>query len=226
MRKQMLGMAAALVASVSAAPAMACGFNFGCGAPSYSYSNYSGCGQPVTCGQASYQRFEPAPQYYSAAPQYYYVDQGPTYTGPGMFAPAPSYQERAVSGWGGYSQPYYGYTGGPYANASHHYYDGMPDTQGPAVYSYRPRSSYYGYGVRRGLRYGYAPRPYRAPRYGYAPRYHRAMRHYGMPQRYAPQYRGPRHSMRYGYAPRQFSNRYAPRSYGARRFQSGPMRAY
>jgi hypothetical protein len=31
--------------------------------------------------------------------QYYYVNQGPTYTGPGNFAPYPTYQESAVSGW-------------------------------------------------------------------------------------------------------------------------------
>ena len=37
-------------------------------------------------------------QYYSVQPQYYYVNQGPTYTGPGMFAPAVSYQQRAVVG--------------------------------------------------------------------------------------------------------------------------------
>ena len=34
--------------------------------------------------------------------QYYYVNQGPTYTGPGNFAPYPTYQE------GGYRhRPYY-----------------------------------------------------------------------------------------------------------------------
>ena len=30
---------------------------------------------------------------YVAGPQYYYVNQGPTYTGPGNFAPYPIYQE-------------------------------------------------------------------------------------------------------------------------------------
>ncbi len=33
--------------------------------------------------------------------QYYYVNQGPTYSGPGNFAPYPTYQESAL-GWDGY----------------------------------------------------------------------------------------------------------------------------
>ena len=48
--------------------------------------------------------------------QYYYVNQGPTYTGPGDFAPYPVYQEGAISGYGhyGYDRPlssrtHYGY---------------------------------------------------------------------------------------------------------------------
>ena len=32
--------------------------------------------------------------------QYYYVNQGPTYTGPGNFAPYPGYEEGALPGWG------------------------------------------------------------------------------------------------------------------------------
>jgi hypothetical protein len=36
--------------------------------------------------------------------QYYYVNQGPTYTGPGNWAPAPTYQEGGV-----YQRPYYGH---------------------------------------------------------------------------------------------------------------------
>ena len=38
------------------------------------------------------------PDFYQryASPQYYWVNQGPTYTGPGAFAPVPVYQERAV----------------------------------------------------------------------------------------------------------------------------------
>ncbi len=37
-----------------------------------------------------------------AQPQYYYVDQGPTFTGPGNFAPYRYYQEGGVYGWDGY----------------------------------------------------------------------------------------------------------------------------
>jgi hypothetical protein len=33
--------------------------------------------------------------------QYYDVNQGPTYSGPGNFAPYPTYQESAL-GWDGY----------------------------------------------------------------------------------------------------------------------------
>ena len=49
---------------------------------------YAGCG--VTCGGWTYLRLaEPTTQYY-------YVNQGPTYSGPGAFAPDPTYQENAV----------------------------------------------------------------------------------------------------------------------------------
>ncbi len=46
-----------------------------------------------------------------AQPQYYYVDQGPTYSGPGNFAPYPAYEEGGVSGWRPYHHHhhYYGY---------------------------------------------------------------------------------------------------------------------
>jgi hypothetical protein len=121
-----------------------------------------------------------------------------------MFAPVPTYQESAVSGWGAYrGNTYYGYDGGRYANANH-YYDGAPAAEGPAVYGYRARphfrpyrarTSYYGYSARPSYRYGYAPRHSYAPRYSLPPR----------------QYYAPHHSMRYG-APRYA----APRYYGHR----------
>jgi hypothetical protein len=53
---------------------------------------------------------DPVQQYHSVspAPQYYYVNQGPTYSGPGNFAPYPTYQESAVSGWDAYRhRPHY-----------------------------------------------------------------------------------------------------------------------
>lgn len=126
------------------------------------------------------------------AVQYYYVNQGPTYTGPGNFAPVPTYQERAVNGWQGYSRPYrYGYTGGPYGHATSHYYDGAPNVHGPMVYKYRgvhrhhvSRSRYrphrvapppkYYYTARPSMRYGHraGPRMGDVARLGRAPHAH------------------------------------------------------
>jgi hypothetical protein len=157
MRQMISGLvAAAAMVAASAAPAMACGS--GC-SPCQTYA--SPCAQGYGAGYA-YERL-PSPT------QYYYVNQGPTYTGPGNFAPVPTYQESAVSGWNAYSRPYYyGYDGGRYANATHHYYDGAPVT-GPAVYSYRWHHRHYRrwhqprpyYGIHRSsMRYGYAPRHY------------------------------------------------------------------
>ncbi|ETR75604.1 hypothetical protein X566_23235 [Afipia sp. P52-10] len=203
MRHYLMGLAAAALAAVATStPASA-----GCGgcAP-YGYSpSYSGCAQPVysPCGSWGggwhYGRLPEQRRYYAAQPQYYYVDRGPTYTGPGLFAPAPSYQQRAVAGWSGYSQGYYGYTGGPYAHPSHHYYHGMPAVSGPVVYSYRRA-------YRSGVRYA-THRSY-APRYGYAPR---AV--------------GARSSVRYGHRHHYQSPRYsvAPHQYGHRQ-QRGPHR--
>ena len=110
MRQTISGLVAAIaVVTASAAPAMACGW-FGCSpcgpayvnpcvaspvyvsaAPAYSYS---GC--DIGCGGWAYERL-PDPVH-----QYYYVNQGPTYTGPGNFAPYPTYQEGAVSGLDAY----------------------------------------------------------------------------------------------------------------------------
>jgi hypothetical protein len=61
-----------------------------------------GTGCNTGCGGWGYDRLaEPTTQYYPATPyspttQYYYVNQGPTYSGPGMFAPYPTYQESAL----------------------------------------------------------------------------------------------------------------------------------
>jgi hypothetical protein len=110
MRQTISGLVAAIaVMTASAAPAMACGFFQGgcapCGevyvspcAQAYVPTNgYSGC----YGGCWAYERLpDPALQYHLSyrLPQYYYVNQGPTYTGPGNFAPYPTYQEGAVSG--------------------------------------------------------------------------------------------------------------------------------
>jgi hypothetical protein len=91
MRQTISGLVAAIaIVAASAAPAMACGWFAPCGgyvvAPFYSGCNFG-------CGWA----FERLPD---PVQQYYYVNQGPTYTGPGNFAPYPVYREGSVSGWG------------------------------------------------------------------------------------------------------------------------------
>ena len=89
MRQTISGLVAALaVMTAGAAPAFACGFTW-C-APAY-VPTVVGIGCYTGCGGWVYERLaEPTTQYY-------YVNQGPTYSGPGMFAPYPTYQESAVS---------------------------------------------------------------------------------------------------------------------------------
>ena len=143
MRQMISGLvAAAAVMFAATAPAAACGFttcapvapiysgcNTGCGGYGYSYGAYERLADPAT--------------------QYYYVNQGPTYTGPGAFAPYPTYREDAVVAPANYG---YGY--------------GYRAAVAPRPY-YRPYR--YGYGPR----YGYLPRVH----YGYGPRYGYAHRH-------------------------------------------------
>ncbi|MBR0718942.1 hypothetical protein [Bradyrhizobium liaoningense] len=157
MRQMISGLvAAAAVLVVSAAPAAACGYN-PC-APVVA-PVYSGCN--TGCGGWGFERLaEPTSQYY-------YVNQGPTYTGPGAFAPYPTYQEDAVvtPGYGyGYRARSYGYGAA-------------------AVAPYRPYYRPYRYGY--GPRVGYLPRVAYGPRYGYAHRHapgyyygHRVLRRY------------------------------------------------
>ncbi|HVV39817.1 MAG TPA: hypothetical protein VHC94_01995 [Nitrobacter sp.] len=195
MRQMISGwVAAAALVAASAVPAMACGggglFTSGC-APCQAY--VSPCAQSYAgyYGYGYYDRL-PSTARYHAPTQYYYVNQGPAYTGPGLFAPVPTYQESAVSGWNAYSRPYYyPYDGGRYANAYHHYYDGAR-IGGPAIYSYRwhrhhrwharPSARWH----RRGVRYGYAPRHY-GPRIAANPHVIYGSRHFG----YRASYRHP-----------------------------------
>ena len=124
MRQTISGLAAAFaVMFAGAAPAMACGGGLfqGCSPCGQAYVEpcaapqvyvpaapvYSGCNP---CGGWAYQRLpDPETQYYAAPVrhQYYYVNQGPTYTGPGAFAPYPTYREGGVSDWGAYRHPHY-----------------------------------------------------------------------------------------------------------------------
>jgi hypothetical protein len=140
MRHLISGLVAA-VAVMAAAPAMACGYN-GCYAPEVyvappvvAYTS-SGCNP---CGGVSYGYQQLA----DPIEQYYYVNQGPTYSGPGAWAPAPVYREGTVSGYAPYYGNGYGYGSG-----------------------YR-----YGYGVRRGIGYGYGARVGYGGRYAYGGRY-------------------------------------------------------
>jgi hypothetical protein len=161
MRQTISGLFAAFaVLFAGAAPAMACGYST-CGspcgyvnpcaqtyyapsfyAPSYNYGyGTTGCG---TCGTGwGYQTLaEPETQYY-------YVNQGPTYTGPGAYAPYPTYRETAVTGWAGYERApgYPSYYGGgyraPYYGGWHHRYHGYG-----YGYGYRPHRYAYHYGYR------------------------------------------------------------------------------
>jgi hypothetical protein len=163
MRNTTTAIAAALaVLAAGAAPAMACwDYASTCGRGLYIAGDY----------HEGYARFEhlpdpTLPSYYPTGPRYYYVNQGPAYTGPGMYAPLLSYQERAVTGWHGYEHGYYyGYNGGPYGDAMSHYYDGMPAAEGPVVYRYGPWA--HRRHVRHSLRYGYGARP--TARYAHGP---------------------------------------------------------
>jgi hypothetical protein len=143
--------AALAAATISAAPASACGYTSctpcatPCAqtyAPAYSYTPtysyapaYTGCNTCNT-GWAFEHLAEPTTQYY-------YVNQGPTYSGPGAFAPPPAYEEGTVSG---------GYATHPYYHGYHH----------------------------RWHHYGYGPRFHHSPRYGYMPYYygHPVLRRY------------------------------------------------
>ena len=143
MRHLISGLVAA-IAVTAAAPAMACGFT-PCAAPVYAAPvqtyTYSGCNP---CGGWAHERLaDPEVQYGAQqdyGSQYYYVNQGPTYTGPGDWAPRPTYRESAVYGY----RPY------------HHYRPWYPRSS----YYHAPRFHHYG-----APHYGYAPRHAYMPRY-------------------------------------------------------------
>ena len=104
------------VAVAAAAPAMACGFSACWQPPVYvapvAYG-YAGCG---SCGWGVRERL-PDPEQ-----QYYYVNQGPTYTGPGNWAPRRVYREGSISGYGhGYNRPHHGYRVHRYGHAGRYY---------------------------------------------------------------------------------------------------------
>jgi hypothetical protein len=138
MRQMISGLVAAFAVFVAgAAPAKAC--DGGC----------SPCAYVNPCG-AAYERLpDPEVQYHSAPralPQYYYVNQGPTYTGPGDFAPRRVYREGGVYGWGVHHhwRHHYGYEGRwyPHRHFYHWHHYATPYRYG---YHYRPHvlHSYY-----------------------------------------------------------------------------------
>ena len=99
MRPTISGLVAAVaVMIVTAAPAMACG-GLPCAqgyVPTPVYSGcYSGCSWRERLPDPVQQYGYPVPHHVQ---QYYYVNQGPTYTGPGNLAPYPVYREGSVSG--------------------------------------------------------------------------------------------------------------------------------
>lgn len=123
MRNTISGLVAAIaVVTLSAAPALACGgglFGSSCSPCGTGYVSpcaqtyvpaytYSGCN--FGCGWGYERLADPVQQYHSAPEhhQYYYVERGPTYTGPGAFAPYRTYEE---GGWGAYRHHprHYGY---------------------------------------------------------------------------------------------------------------------
>jgi hypothetical protein len=113
MRHTISGLVAAIaVVAASTAPALACGvglFSSSCSSCGAGYVSpcaqtyaYSGCN--TGCGIWGYERLPDPALEYHASPmhhQYYYVNQGPTYTGPGAFAPYPAYED-ARSNWDGF----------------------------------------------------------------------------------------------------------------------------
>lgn len=182
MRQTITGLVAAIaVVTASAVPALACGgglFQSTCSpcgqtyvepcaqpevyvAPAPTYT-YGGCN--TGCGWTHERLADPEP-YSERVHQYYYVNQGPTFTGPGDFAPVPTYREGGWSSYRHHHHHHYGYEGGRY--------------EGPRVYGYRTHFHpwHHGYTARPSYRYGYAVRHGYAPHF-YAP--HHNLR-YGMP---------------------------------------------
>jgi hypothetical protein len=111
MRQTISGLVAAVAVMAVSAPALACGYGTGCGgyvAPSYVSGCNTGCGAYVpppvvpTCNTGCGWAYQHLPE---PTHQYYYVNQGPYYSGPGNFAPVPTYQESVVPGADVYAYP-------------------------------------------------------------------------------------------------------------------------
>ncbi len=159
MRQTISGLMAALaVVAASAVPAAACGlFDGGCSpcnpcaqpqvyvAPQPVYSGCNSCGGYRERLPDPVQQYEEAPA--PVQQQYYYVDQGPSYSGPGNYAPRPVYREggyhhRSYYGYGHHYRPWHAHTGYRYGYAPHHSY--APRAYGPR-YGYHTMPHHYGY---------------------------------------------------------------------------------
>jgi len=109
MRTTISGLVAAFaVVTASVAPASACESCSPCGF-------VSPCAQTYVQPYAAYERLpDPEDQYHHpvAPPQYYYVQQVPTYNGPGDFAPRRVYREEGI--YGAYGHRWH----------RHHHHDG------------------------------------------------------------------------------------------------------
>jgi hypothetical protein len=146
MRRTISGLVAAVaVMTAGAAPAYACGFTWcapyaqgygyvptvvgtGCNTCGWGYEAYERLAEPDT-------QYHPTTSYYPTR-QYYYVNQGPTYSGPGMFAPYPTYQENAL---GAYAPYHYGW--------HRHHHHGYRYGHAPRHYGYMRHG--YGHPLRR-----------------------------------------------------------------------------
>ena len=155
MRQTISGLVAALaVMTAGAAPAMACGGGLfqGCSPCGQAYVEpcaqpqvyvqpqayvapapvYSGCN--TGCGGWGYERLADPVEQYHAAPmrhQYYYVNQGPTFTGPGALAPNPTYEEAGIDGHRVYRyHTHHHYSGWHYGYSHHSMRYGMPHRYG------------------------------------------------------------------------------------------------
>ena len=143
MRQTISGLVAAFaVMTAGAVPAMACGGGLfqGCSPCGQAYVEpcaqpqvyqapvyvapapvYSGCN--TGCGGWGYERLADPVEQYHAAPmrhQYYYVNQGPTFTGPGAFAPYPTYEEAGIDGHRVYRYHTHSHYRGWHYGYSHH----------------------------------------------------------------------------------------------------------
>src|SRR5580698_8695925 len=116
MRYTISGLIAAFaVVAAGVSPASAC--DTGCSPCGY----VSPCAQTYVQPYAAYERLpDPEAEYHHpvAPPQYYYVDQGPTFSGPGDIAPRRVYREAGI--YGGYGHHWH----------HHHHHYGMPQQYG------------------------------------------------------------------------------------------------